>query len=43
VTVLHEGGPFHTRDAVAGYCERLRETGREQHAEWLEKTNGGYM
>jgi choline-sulfatase len=43
VTVLHEGGPFHTRDAVETYCKRLRETGRERHAEWLEKTNGGYV
>ena len=42
-TVMAEGGPFHTRDRVASYCERLRETGREAHAEKLESLNGGYL
>ncbi len=34
--VLEEGGPFHTRDELKNYCERLRETGRGHHAEFLE-------
>jgi len=34
--VLREGGPFHTRDRLEAYCERLRATGRAQHAEFLE-------
>ena len=42
-TVLQEGGPFHTRDALESYCERLRETDREQHARWLEETDGGRL
>ncbi len=40
-TVLREGGPFHTRDNVASYCKRLRETGREEHAEFLENHPSG--
>ena len=36
-TVLREGGPFHTRDRLESYCQRLRETGRAHHAEFLEK------
>ena len=36
-TVLREGGPFHTRGQRAKYCERLRATGRGEHAERLER------
>jgi choline-sulfatase len=35
MTVLREGGPFHTRGMLPGYLERLRATGREEHAELL--------
>jgi len=35
-TVLREGGPFHARGRLAGYAERLRATGRAEHAERLE-------
>jgi len=42
-TVLAEGGPFHTRGRLELYCRRLRETGREQHAEELERLDGGYL
>jgi len=35
-TVVHEGGPYHTRGALQKYCQRLRETGRERHAQFLE-------
>ena len=35
MTVLQEGGPFHTRGALPGYLARLRETGRAHHAERL--------
>ncbi len=41
--VMAEGGPFHTRDRLEGYCRRLRETGREGHAEWLQRHQGGYL
>ena len=34
-TVLREGGPFHVRNALQSYCERLRATGRAHHAETL--------
>jgi choline-sulfatase len=37
LTVLREGGPFHTRGELAAYLERLRATGRGQHAERLAK------
>ena len=37
MTVLREGGPFHTRGNLPRYLERLRLTGREIHAERLEK------
>lgn len=37
MTVLREGGPFHTRGRLPNYLKRLRETGREQHAERLER------
>jgi arylsulfatase A-like enzyme len=36
-TVMHEGGPWHTRGKLAPYCKRLRETGRAAHADFLEK------
>ncbi|HUS90327.1 MAG TPA: sulfatase, partial [Phycisphaerae bacterium] len=35
-TVMREGGPYHTRDALAGYCKRLRETHRGHHADFLD-------
>ncbi len=34
--VMREGGPFHTRGKLVGYCERLRATGRAHHAGFLE-------
>jgi hypothetical protein len=34
-TVLHEGGPFHTRVDLPRYLQRLRETGRADCAERL--------
>jgi len=36
-TVMREGGPYHTRSMLGKYCQRLRETHRAQHAEFLEK------
>ncbi len=42
-TVMTEGGPFHTRGSLEQYCERLRETGRERHAETLQRLDGGYL
>lgn len=36
MTVLREGGPFHTRGELAAYAERLRATGRSAHADRLE-------
>ncbi len=41
--VMSEGGPFHTRSALAEYCARLRATGRGQHAEFLEKHPTGLV
>ncbi len=35
MTVLREGGPFHTRGELPGYLERLRATGRAEHAQRL--------
>jgi hypothetical protein len=35
MTVLREGGSFHTRGRLPGYLSRLRETGRAHHAERL--------
>jgi len=32
MTVLREGGPFHTRGQLPAYLERLRTTGRAHHA-----------
>ncbi|MGD0091766.1 MAG: sulfatase, partial [Planctomycetota bacterium] len=40
-TVMHEGGPYHTRGALASYCQRLRATGRARHAEFLEAHPAG--
>jgi choline-sulfatase len=37
MTVLREGGPFHTRGTLPWYSARLRATGRAQHAERLER------
>jgi arylsulfatase A-like enzyme len=35
MTVLREGGPYHTRGFLPEYVERLRATGRAHHAEHL--------
>jgi hypothetical protein len=35
MTVLREGGPYHTRGFLPSYLERLRATGRAHHAEHL--------
>ncbi len=40
MTVLREGGPFHTRGRLPGYLERLRATGRSHHAELLARRHG---
>ena len=40
-TVMREGGPLHTRGHLASYCQRLRESGREHHAETLLRLHGG--
>lgn len=37
MTVLREGGPFHTRGRLEAYLERLRDTGRAHHAERLAR------
>jgi len=37
MTVLREGGPFHTRGRLPAYLERLRATGRARHAERLSR------
>jgi choline-sulfatase len=37
MTVLREGGSFHTRGNLPNYLQRLRSTERSQHAEHLEK------
>ena len=42
-TVMREGGPYHTRSMLAKYCQRLRETGRAKHAEFLEKHPTGLV
>ncbi len=42
-TVMREGGPYHTRDMLGKYCWRLGETGRAQHAEFLEKHPTGLV
>jgi len=35
MTVLREGGPFHTRGCLPAYLDRLRATGRSHHADHL--------
>jgi arylsulfatase A-like enzyme len=42
-TVMDAGGPFHTRNEMASYCQRLRQTGRAHHAHTLERLGGGYL
>lgn len=37
MTVLREGGPYHTRGSLPWYAAHLRATGRAQHAERLER------
>jgi hypothetical protein len=37
LTVLREGGPYHTRYELPAYLERLKATGRAHHAETLLK------
>ena len=37
LTVLREGGPFHTRGHLPSYLKRLRATGRVQHADRLAR------
>lgn len=36
-TVIKEGGPFHLRGHLAGYCKRLEETGRGHAVEELKR------
>jgi len=38
--VLIEGGPYHTNGHAETYAERLRETGREAHADDVEEREG---
>jgi hypothetical protein len=42
-TVMHEGGPYHTRSMLGKYCQRLRETHRARHAEFLERHPTGLV
>ena len=35
-TVMLEGGPLHTRGQLPKYCQRLRQTQRQQWANWLQ-------
>ncbi len=39
-TVIAEGGPYHTRTAHEPYVRRLRATGRDRHADFLEAHGG---
>ena len=42
-TVIQEGGPHHANDhdpALPGYLQRLRETGRAEKADQLERLKG---
>ena len=41
--VMREGGAFHTRSMLKAYCQRLRQTGRARHAEFLEKHPTGLV
>ena len=36
-TVLHEGGPYHTRGHLQEYAQRLEQTGRAQGAQELRR------
>jgi arylsulfatase A-like enzyme len=38
--VMREGGPYHAKGFAEDYAERLRETGREDHAEKVETKRG---
>ena len=42
-TVMREGGPLHTRGALAGYLPRLRATGRGEAAEELARRHPGEL
>jgi hypothetical protein len=35
LTVLSEGGPFHTKNQLEVFCKRLEESGRGHYAEIL--------
>ena len=37
MTVLREGGAHHTQGMLPAYLQRLRQTGRTQHAATLER------
>lgn len=39
LTVMNEGGPFHTIVHLDDYLKRLRETGREEGAKELERSH----
>jgi hypothetical protein len=41
--VIREGGPFHTRGRLHMYCDVLRKTGRNHHAEALMERHGHWM
>jgi arylsulfatase A-like enzyme len=41
MTVLREGGAFHTRGMLPRYLERLRATGRAHHADTLARRHPG--
>jgi hypothetical protein len=40
-TVIKEGGPFHAKGALKGYCERLKATGRGHAVPELMKRHPG--
>ncbi len=40
-TVMREGGPYHSRGELAGYCERLAATDRGHHIETLRERHPG--
>jgi arylsulfatase A-like enzyme len=41
LTVMHEGGAFHTRGKLRAYVDRLRSTGRSHHADHLLAVHPG--
>jgi arylsulfatase A-like enzyme len=41
MTVMREGGPLHTRGQLSAYLQRLRATGRAQHADRLAARHPG--